>query len=344
MRTLKLIILSIVVIFFSACSQKITVKALIPAQIGDKDIKNLSIERFKNDDIALSHSINSKMAEVTFEGKSYFNIVNREDTNKILEEQKLQDTGLVNNKGLNEYGLSDISSIISGKVNSKAHTKRSYYEDRTDYNTCVQYKTTKDNKKYCTAYRKYSVSCQKHTYNISANINITRVSNSDIIFSKTFLKETSQKVCVDSSKSLASKQSVYELLAKSIADEFVSYISPSYRYLSLTLIEDEDIDYNDTQEKMLENALKLIELKDIVSANELLKKLVNSTAFQSSTALYDLGVTYEYLGELEKAFEVYQKAKNITMQNDLDENIINAVNRIKRSISDSKLAKQQIDN
>lgn len=344
MKILNLIIVSLIALLFSACSQKITVKALIPAPVGDKDIKNLSIDRFQNDDIALSHSINSKMADVKFDGKSYFNIVNREDTQKILDEQKLQDTGLVNNNGLNEYGLSDISSIISGKVNSKTYTKRSYFEQRTDYSTCVEYRVTKDNKKYCYAYRQYTVSCDMHSYSVSANIKITRVSNSDIIFSRTFLKSTDKRRCSDSAKALSSKQSVYELLAGSIAKEFVSFISPSYKYLSLTLIDDEDIDYTDAQEKMLENALKLIELKDIVSANELLKKLVNSTASQSSTALYDLGVTYEYLGDLEKAFEVYQKAKNITMQNDLDENIINAVNRIKRSIADSKLAKKQIDN
>lgn len=338
------IVLVLLGLFFTACSQKVTVKALVPAQIGDKDIKNVAIELFKNDDISLSSNINSKMRDVIFDDKKYFNIVNRVDAKKILDEQKLQDSGLVNNKGEELYGLSDISAIIGGEVNSKTYNKRRYTEQRTDYNTCIQYRKAKDGKEYCALYRKYNVWCESHSYSVSADVKITRVSNSDIIFSKNFVKNTSQNRCSDSTKSLSSKQTIYELLSQNIADEFVTYISPRYKYLSLTLIEDEDIDYTNTQENMLENSLKLIELKDIKIANKLLVRLVNSTKYQSSTALYNLGVTYEYLGELNKALSVYEKAKNITLLDDMDENIIKAVTRIKKSIEDKNKANEQIRN
>lgn len=344
MKKSIVIILFLISIFFSACSQKITVKAIIPAPIGDKDIKNVSIEKFTNDNIGLSQNVNSSMSEISFDEKNYFNIINRIDTDKILAEQKLQDSGLVNNKGEESFGLSDISSIISGKVNSKTYNKRSYLEERTDYNTCIQYRRAKDGKEYCALYRKYKIRCNSYSYSVSADIKITRVSNSDIIFSKTFVKSTSQNRCSDSSSSLSSKQIIYEMLSRNIADEFVSFIAPSYKYLSLVLIEDEDIDYTNTQENMLKNSLKLIELKDIKSANTLLLKLVNSTKYQSSTALYNLGITYEYMGELHRALNMYQKAKNITLLNDMDENIINAVIRIKKSIDDKNKVNKQIEN
>lgn len=340
----NILLVSTLVFIYSGCSQKITVKALVPAQIGDKDIKNIAIDKFENDDIFLSNNINSKMNEVKFDDKNYFNIVNREDIDKILAEQKFQDSGLVNKNALELYGLSDISAIISGKVNSKSYTKRAYTEQRTDYDTCFQYKTSSDGKEYCILYRKYNIRCNAYSYSVSADAKITRVSNSDIIFSKTFVKSTSTNRCSDSMKSLSSKQSIYELLSKSIAQEFVSYIAPKYKYLSLELLEDEDIDYTDIQENMLENSLKFIELKDIESANELLEKLVSSTQYQSSTALYNLGVTYEYLGMLDKALEVYEKAKNITFLNDMDENIIKAVSRIKKSIENKNKAQMQIKN
>jgi len=128
-----------------------------------------------------------------------------------------------------------------------------------------------------------------------------------------------------------------------IAKEFVALISPSYRYVSLELIDDEDIDYTKSQKRMLKNALKLIELKDLTTANMLLEKLVSSTQSKSATALYDLGVTYEYLGKLNQALKVYKKAKMITLMNDMNKNIIQAVNRIKKAIKNKAIASKQID-
>ena len=339
----KIIFLITLPFIFSACSQKITVKSLVPAQVGDRDIKNVSIVKFQNDTILLRDFINSQMSHVVFNGKNYFTIVNRDDVKMILKEQKLKNSGLINNNNESSYGLRDISSIISGKVNSKTYKKYDFFEKRIDYNTCVKYKIEKNKKKYCTNYRTYKVLCYGYDYSISANIKITRVSNSDVIFSRTFIRTATQQNCQDQKTHILPAQSIYESLASSIAKEFVALISPSYRYVSLELIDDEDIDYTKSQKRMLKNALKLIELKDLTTANMLLEKLVSSTQSKSATALYDLGVTYEYLGKLNQALKVYKKAKMITLMNDMNKNIIQAVNRIKKAIKNKAIASKQID-
>ena len=332
-------ILILSILLFIGCAQKLTVKSLEPAKVSDKAVKNVAVDDFKNDTISLKANIKSALSEVQFNNKPYFTVVNRDATDKILKEQKLQDSGLVNNKGEEEYFLSDISSIITGEILNKGYSYSIYTKQKTNYQKCVKY----DKKKRCEEYAKYKVYCKKYFYSVNANISITKTKNSDIIFSKSFSKNSSQFRCEDENIQLYTKQYMYEKLAKTIAKEFVSYISPNYRYIQLPLIDKEDIKYNNQQSNMLKKALKLIDMKDIEGANQILQNLVKSTKRKSATALYNLALTYEYLEDLQKAALNYQMAKNITLLNDMNEDIIFSANRIKKVIDNQNKALRQIE-
>jgi len=169
---------SILILLFTSCSQKVIIKSIIPAQIDDRDVKKVSIEKFKNGTISLSSNIKSEMSNI------YFNIVNREESEQILKEQKLQDAGLVNVDPDKIFGLEEINSIISGKINHASYDKNRFYEQRINYKKCIKYKTNKNAKKYCSQYQKYNIQCINHNYNIDATITISRIVNSDIIYSK----------------------------------------------------------------------------------------------------------------------------------------------------------------
>ncbi|HFU76371.1 MAG TPA: hypothetical protein ENK66_09015, partial [Arcobacter sp.] len=127
------------VVLLNGCAQKANVKSLEPAIISDPSIKEVSIAKFKNDSVNLRESIVSQMDNISFSNKKFFTIVNREDVEQILEEQKLQDSGLVKNRGDEEYGLRDISSIISGKITTKTKKTSKYKEERTNYDKCIKY-------------------------------------------------------------------------------------------------------------------------------------------------------------------------------------------------------------
>lgn len=328
-------------ILFLGCAQKVHVKSLEPAIINDASIKNTSISEFSNDSVHLRESILSKMGAIFFQGKQYFNIVNREDTNKILKEQKLQDSGLVSNKGDEEYVLSDIDSIILGKVIIKNKKHNRYRESRTNYDRCLKYSK---NGKTCVKDDKYIVSCIRLDYNLQANIKITKTTNANNIFTKNFVSSIKQSRCSDDSTPLQSDAVVFQTLASNIANQFVSLISPSYKTTSVEMLEDEDIEYTSEQSKLLENALKLVELNEIQGANEILIDLVEYTNFKSETALYNLAVTYELMGMLDSADVYYQRAKKITLRNNMTEPIILAAKRIKKAIKKQNLAQKQITN
>ena len=75
MKKLSLIILlTSISILFTACSQKVTIKALKPSSVEDSAIKKISIKTIKNDDISLTSNIQSKMNNVQFNNKKYFTI------------------------------------------------------------------------------------------------------------------------------------------------------------------------------------------------------------------------------------------------------------------------------
>ena len=146
---------------FIACSTKVIVKAIKPSAINDSSIKQVSILNFKNDDISLASSIESQMNKVIFNKKNYFKIINRKELDIILKEQKLQDSGLVNNAN-SSLGLSVIKSLVTGEINSATKSKKYFYENRTNYDRCLSYKMEDGKKNYCQKYAKYRVNCTKY--------------------------------------------------------------------------------------------------------------------------------------------------------------------------------------
>ena len=335
------ILLAFLSIFFTACSQKVTIKALKPSSVEDSAIKKISIKTIRNDDILLTFNIQSKMSNVRFNNKPYFTIINRKATPSILQEQKLQDSGLANLSRNKQFEVGEVESILSGSINAKQYDKSEFYEKRTNHSKCIEYKDNK-NKKECIKYEIYNAICSNNTFTIRASLTINKVENTALIYSKNFHKQKVLKDCNDYKIELPPRNTVYNIISNEIANEFLQDISPSYEYFQVVLIDDSDIDYTDNQEKILDNALKLIEFNHLSKAELLLSRLVSSTKSKSSTALYNLGVVKEALGKLKEAYTLYKKAENISMLNNLDKNIMKAVQRIEESLVNNKRAMRQI--
>ena len=344
LNIIKAIIFIFFSIFFNGCAQKTTIKTLKPSQVSDKSMKNISIDKFSNDTISLSANIHSYMNNVIFNDKKYFNIVNREDTNRILDEFAIKDSGLVDIKDEESFALADVNSIVTGKINSTNYSVQPFFIYRTNYSRCKDYTVSKNGKRYCARYQKYTVVCHNHQYNVDATIKITKVMDASVLYNNNFNLTKSIETCMDSSKVTPQSSVVYKQISQQIAQQFISKISPSYQYFNVVLIEDEDIDYNSKQEQLLENGLKMVELNNMQGANNVFKMLVSSTSSQSSTALYNLAITEESLGNLEVAFELYKKAEDITLRYEIDENITKAVQRVRLTLRDKQKAMVQINN
>lgn len=329
---------------FGGCAQKTQIRAIKAAEVNDPSIKDIAVAPFSNDNVSQSVQIDSALSNVTIKGERYFNVSDRVNLEKIMNEKKLNDSGLVDliHKGSNT-GLQQIRTLVTGSIGVDDVAMSNYLEGRTDYNTCVATTTDKKGNTYCTKYREYNVNCQKNTYTLTSNVKFIRVNDSKTIFAKAFTKNSSLSHCEDDSKVLLNKKDANTQQAGHIADELVKLVAPSYVYYTVTLLDDEDIKYTSEQSKQLKMALELIKNERTDKANEVLKSLNNTLGGQSYTTAYDLAVTEEALGNLYAAYELYQKAESLSLaKGKVIEEIAFAMTRAKDSIEQFEKANKQM--
>ncbi|MEA1982462.1 MAG: CsgG/HfaB family protein [Campylobacterota bacterium] len=333
MKKMISLLLSVsVVLFLSACSQKVGMKALEPAEIDRvSNTKRISVTNFKNDRVGLSNKIEANLASFRIDQKNYFTLVSRSDFDKIIKEQKIQNSGLIERSKVVEVGqLIGAEAIISGNVGKPNSSDSYYYVKRS---RCAD--------KECKKLVYYKVRCQKRVVSLSSEVRIVDVAKGDIIFGDTLSRSREYTHCSDDSRAMPSKESAAQNLAASMAREFTNKLTPHYRHFDVALLEDPDLDYSDKQEELLEVSLVYIEQSRYDKAENLLKKLVDSTESQSYVPFYNLGVISEARGNYVEAKEYYSYADNLMLQP--VEEINTAVVRIDRLILKRDKTRKQIN-
>ena len=184
-----------IAIFFSGCANKISIKEVKAGQIGDNSVRNIAIAKFKKDYVAQSYQIESILSRIKFDGKRYFNILDRKNLNMIMKEQKLNDSGLVDIQNSTENGLTSVQSILTGIVDYSTVTSNRYKVKRTNYDRCLEYEKGKKSKQYCVKFATYKVACKSYNYSVQTNIRLVKVDSSKILFSKTYNRSAKKYHC-----------------------------------------------------------------------------------------------------------------------------------------------------
>lgn len=332
MNKFVLIIFSFLITFFiSGCTQKVIIKALEPAEIDRVTVtKKIAVLKFKNDRLGLASKIETNLARFKIQNKSFFTLVNRRDINQIIQEQKIQNSGLVNTDDIVEVGsLIGAQALISGRVYKPSLQDTYYYETRAK---CAD--------KKCKEMYYYDVRCTQRVIALSADIKIADITKGDIIYADSISKSSKYTHCSDDDKHLPSKNRVAKNLATRIASSFTYKLTPHYKNFEVELLEDPDLDYDDAQEQLLKSSLKYIKHNRFSKAEQLLRQLVDSTSQQSYVAFYNLGVVTESQGNYEKALSYYEKADNLAIEP--VEVIDYAYVRINSIIEKHKITKEQM--
>lgn len=320
------------ILLLSACAQKVGFRVLEPAQIDRMaTLKKIAVSEFSNDRVGLSGKIESRLSNFSIDNKKFFTVVSRSDFSKIIAEQKLQNSGLVDDKDIVKVGqLIGAQAIVSGNVGSPTKQDSYYYEERL---RCANSK--------CSKLESYPVRCMKRVVGLSAELKVVDIAKGDIVYAQNFSQDQSFRHCADDSQAIPSKEMAAQDLANKIADAFTYKLTPHYRKLDVTLLDDPDLDYSDTQEKLLENSLKYIEQGRYDKAEKLLTRLIDSTNQKSYVAFYDLGVIKEAQGKYKEAKEYYDYADNLMVEP--VEEINKAVIRINSLIAKRKKTMEQLN-
>lgn len=320
------------VLFLSGCAQKVQVRALEPAEIDRvASTKKIAVMDFSRDSVGLSRKIEANLASFKIDAKNYFTMVSRNDLDKIISEQKVQNSGLVNPKTAVKVGeLIGAQAIISGNVGKPTSEDTYFYETRVK---CAD--------KKCKELVEYKVRCKKRAVGLSAELRIVGVKRGEIIFGDRLNKYSEYKHCSDYSNALPSTEMAAQGLATDMANEFTYRLTPHYRTFNVTLLEEPDLDYTDQQEKLLEVSLQYIEHGRLDKAEQLLGELIDSTGSKSYVAFYNLGVVKESQGMYLEAQEYYQQADSLMLEPVAEINA--AVVRIGSLIEKRKKSREQID-
>ena len=318
------------ILLFSGCTPKVQVTMLTPAEISRaSQTKQISVARFENDTINLASKIEANIARATIDGKPYFQTINRSELDRVLDEQRLQDSGLIDLDTTVEIGkLAGANAMILGSVTRPTMTNTRYTQTRRQCRNDE-----------C---RDVEVSCTKRVVSTSAQIRMVDITRGDIIYGDTITKSRQYRRCRGDATSLPSLQVAGNHLSDLIAQEFVQKLLPQYVTFSVTLLNKPDIDYTKEQEDLLDNALEFIKHNRYDRAQTLLQELITTTARQSYVPIYNLGVLYEAQTEFARAKSLYQEADRLTQKP------VDAINQAIIRIDQVKLqhsqAMQQINN
>jgi curli biogenesis system outer membrane secretion channel CsgG len=344
--SLKLLLTaSAVSLLMSGCAQKVQIKALNPAEVGEMATKKkIAISGFKNDRHGLSGKIESEISKHKLDHKRYFTVVSRKDLNKIIAEQKLQSSELMDEATATRVGkLIGAQAIINGEIASATATSDKYRESRE--------KCLKWSKEGCVRYKHYKVTCKTIQAEVSANINIVNVQTGSIIYGDTISKEYSADSCKlvlgfmgvgSSSNKILSKGQALNRLTSAIASEFVYKLTPHYIHFNVELIDSIELDsITDRQEQTFENALAYIKAGRMEKAEKILQGLMDKVNGKSYVVAYAYGVVNEAQGKFDEAKKLYEMADDLTIE-PVDE-INSAMSRIDGLIDKREEAKQQMN-
>lgn len=304
-KIILLFVSTFVMYMMSGCAQKVTIRALEPAEIDRAAAtKKVAVSNFNNDRVGLSGKIEAKLSRFKIDNKSYFTIISRNDFNKIVEEQKIQNSGLVDSQTVVDIGnLIGAEAIISGNVGRVTSSDSHFYEQRI---RCAD--------KKCKTFNYYNVRCKKRIIGLSAELRMVDVARGDIIYADTMNESAVYKHCSDDSHAIPSQEIVAQNLADLISNNFVNKLTPHYRNFRVELLDEGDLDYSDEQEQLLEVALTYIEQGRLDKAERFLIDLIDSTRAQSYVAFYNLGVVKEAEGKYIEAKEYYENADNLMIE------------------------------
>ncbi len=308
MNTKLLLALGLAAVMTTGCVQKVTMKVLEPAEVGAMaDNKKIAVTDFKKDYyVGLGSKIETQLTKQIIDGKPYFTTVDRKAIGKVIKEQRLQSSGLLNEDTAVQIGkLVGAQALISGEITSTSSSDTSFTETRTRYRNPL--------KPLETMYT-INVWCKKRVIGLGASIKIVDVRRGSIIFADSINNTKTYKHCRDDSRALPSKQQGVEQLSGELAVSFVKKLAPQYVYIDVELIEKIEFDTSSENAKALEGALKWIKAGRYGKAQKILDKLNDALQGKSYAVLYDLGVVAEAQGRLEEAQKLYKEADALPLE------------------------------
>lgn len=327
----------------TGCATKVRVNMLQPATFHEASLtKAVAVLPFSGrDGRDFAAELEGVLGSVNIDDKQYFTLVDRASLDKIIDEMKFSQSGLIDQKTAARIGkMVGAQGIYTGVVTVSKSSSSTYREERRECRERER-KYDKDGKPYegsCIRWRNYHVNCTKRTANFAATPKLIDVSTGRIVYSRNLAGTANSSGCED--RTLPAEEQ--ELMTKSknqVKNQFRKDVAPYYVTTEITLMDSTDGIESKEAKAKLKAGIEYADKGRIDSACELwgAARILAPTSY---AILYDLGVCAESRGDVEAALALYKQADK--QLGKPDEDITLALNRVSAAVKNRKKLEEQL--
>lgn len=299
-------------VLLTGCAPKISMCKLIPGGVTEAaQMKKIAVAPFDgNFGTEFSVELESSLASIRVNDAPFYEVVNRNALDKILEEQKLTMSGLVDTKSAVNLGkLLGAQGLYVGQITTAKYNDTPYKEDRSE---CV---ATNDKGK-CVSWRSYTVNCTKRTAQLTVVPKLVDVETAKIAYSQTFNETEVAKGCRDTTAPKDGSQMLTEL-RNAVIRKIRLDVAPHTEIVEVKLLTDTDDITSEAAKEKLNQGMAFAKNNRMSRACEIWEE-AKSLAPSSISYLHNLAVCAEMNGNLELAQALLSEAdKKLVKPNDI---------------------------
>lgn len=327
----NIILICFLLIITSGCATTINASRIIPAANSEvTKYKTVAFVDFTgNQGIDASSKLESTVIKAEVNGKKQYEVVDRKNIDKILQEQQFQMT-IANQDKIVDFGqLVGAEAIWYGNAQSTFDIIRTY-ETRSE---CARYVDGR-----CTVYREYTVPCEKRNIIVTVSPKLSSVSTGRVVYSKDFQERESSYSCSDSLFSGRTENELYIDALNEILYKYRIDIAPYVENIKIELMTKKD-GTNKKSLELLKSGVEFAKVNRMEKACEIWNSGLKETP-ASVSLNYNMGVCNELSSKYEKALNYYLKAEDNSLKP--IKTISKAIDRAKENIENQKTLKKQM--
>ena len=325
----------LLVILFSSCAPTIKTTMLVPAKSHEAaQLRRIAVINFsgRGGDQARA-DIEALLVNIRVRNEPYFSVIERTAVNKVLEEQALHMTGVVDSKTAAKIGgLLGTDGIVMGVISNNITKDKHYSEKRSK---CVSH----DKKGKCLRRSEYSVGCTERNAYFSFTPKVVDVSSGQIVTSKVLSGQSSDRVCRDSHRALIDRRALLDSAKIQAIEKFRELVAPYSVLVELKTLIKDDTRMTHAVKKKIRCGIKWAREGRLDRACEFWNDAYNLHP-RGYAIPYLLGICSEASGNLETALGYYEKADQNT--DSPVKEISEALDRVKLNIEKQKKLEEQL--
>ena len=273
------------------------------------------------------------LGSIKVDEKQFFEMVNRSAIDKVTEELKLAQSGLVDSSTAAKVGnIIGAKGIYIGHITSSV-SDNDFVEGRSE---CTKYSS---NGKKCLATREWNVSCVKRTAQFSATPKLVDVNTARVVFSENYSQKKESARCSDSAHALQGGSELLSQLRQNVIEMIRKDVAPFYVQVKIKLLAKDEALKSEAAKAQLKQGMAFAEDNRFDRACDIWLGAQN-LAPDSVAFLHNLAVCAETRGNLEEADSLIKRAdKQLTAP---DQIVSESLSRISYALTaKEKLARQQ---